>query len=62
MKIYQLCKTVTAKGTFFFIDGKRVSRDKFQECKFGRRMDCFFTRATRHSVKDFMSVYSTTEG
>lgn len=60
MKTLQLCRTVTANGTFFYIDGKRVTLEAFQLAKFGRRQDCFVTRSTRHAVKDFSTVYIPT--
>ena len=51
---FQLCRTVTSKGEFFFVDSKRVTRAQFSETKFMRRLDCFVTRATRFAVRDFM--------
>ena len=58
MKTHQLCQTVTAKGKFYYIDGKRVSFDAFVEFKFGRRMDSFVTRVSPHAVKNFSTVYT----
>lgn len=57
MTTLQLCQTVTGKGTFYYIDGKRVSRDSFLAAKFQRRMDSFVTRVERHAVKNFSTVY-----
>jgi len=58
MTCIQLCHTVTAKGHFYFIDSKRVSRDEFLAAKFQRRQDCFITRATKHAVRNFSTVYA----
>lgn len=57
MQVLQLCQTVTAKGTFYYIDGRRVSRDSFLLAKFQRRIDCFITRVEKHAVKNFSTVY-----
>lgn len=57
MKILQLCHTVTAKGHFYYIDSKRVSRDAFLTAKFWRRQDCFITRQGPTFVKNFSTVY-----
>ena len=54
----QLCRTVTAKGTFYYINGRRVARDSFITAKFQRRQDCFVTRVSKHAVKDFSTVYA----
>lgn len=58
MTTHQLLQTVTAKGTFYFINGKRVSRDTFIEFKFQRRQDCFITRSTPQAVRNFSTVYA----
>ena len=57
MQALQLCQTITRNGTFYYIDGKRVSRDSFLTAKFQRRMDSFVTRVERHAVKNFSTVY-----
>lgn len=56
MKTFQLLRTVTDKGTRYYIDGKRVSLEAFQDIKFRRRQDCFITRATRKAVRDYSTV------
>jgi len=48
---------VTSKGHFYFINGKRVVRDEFLAAKFQRRQDCFVTRATKYTVRNFSTVY-----
>jgi len=53
----QLCQTVTAKGTFYFVDSKRVSRDTFLAAKFQRRQDSFITRVEKNAVRNFSNVY-----
>ncbi len=54
----QLCHTVTAKGAFYYVNGKRVTRDSFLAAKFQRRQDCFVTRVHKHAVKNFSKVYA----
>jgi len=49
----ELLRTVTAKGERFYINSKRVSREAFITAKFGRRLDCFITRADRYAVRDY---------
>ena len=58
MKILELCHTVTAKGHFFYINGKRVTREAWQLAKFQRRMDCFITRVDQKAVRNFVTVYA----
>jgi hypothetical protein len=57
MKTLNLCHTITDKGHFYHIDGKRVSFEAFREAKFQRRQDSFITRATAKVVKNFSTVY-----
>lgn len=57
-KTYAFCQTVTATGKFYYIDGKRVSFDKFLEMKFQRRQDSFITRVSRSAVRNFSTVYA----
>lgn len=56
MKKLSLCRTVTNAGVRYYINGKRVSLEKFQTAKFRRRQDCFVTRATRDAVRDYSAV------
>ncbi len=58
MKTLNLCHTVTAKGHFYYVEGKRVSRDEFLTAKFQRRQDCFVTRVTKSAVRNFSTVYA----
>jgi hypothetical protein len=58
MKSIQLLHTVTASGHYYFIDSKRVTRDAFLAAKFQRRQDCFFTRVSKKSVRNYSNVYT----
>ncbi len=49
----QLLQTVTAKGTFYYIEGKRVSREAFITAKFQKRLDCFITRVSTKAVRNW---------
>ncbi len=48
-----LLHTVTKNGQFFFINSKRVSREKYLETKHGKRLDCFVTRVTQKAVRNY---------
>lgn len=58
MKIIQLLHTVTSKGHRYYVDGRRVSLDAFCAAKFGRRQDCFITRANKFAVRNYSTVYA----
>lgn len=57
MQTTEICHTVTSKGHFYYINGKRVSREAVIEAKHGRRQDCFVTRATKKAVRNYSTVY-----
>ena len=55
---HQLARVTTARGTRYYIDGRRVSRDAMIDAKHGpgKRQDCFATRADRHAVRDYSTL------
>ena len=52
----QLLETVTANGKFYYVDSRRVSREKFIETKSGKRLDCFITRVSKHAIRNWCSA------
>ena len=51
-----LLQTVTARGTFYYIDGKRVSRDAAISAKFQKRLSCFITRVSKNAVRNWCTI------
>jgi len=39
----QLIKTVTTRGTRYYINGRRVTRDAYDTAKIGKRLECLQT-------------------
>ena len=55
----QLLKTKTPKGEFHFVDGKRVSREKYMDLKTGpgKTLDTFLTKTAPNGVvRQFCSL------
>lgn len=52
---HQLTRVTTARGTRYYIDGRRVTRDAMIDAKHGpgKRQDCYITRADRHAVRQY---------
>lgn len=48
-----LLHTVTSNGHFYFVNSRRVSRTAFLDTKAGKRLDCFITRVTKTSVRNW---------
>lgn len=46
----QLLHTKTLKGSFYFINGKRVNKDAFELAKFWRRVDTFITQIDKNGI------------
>lgn len=61
MKRHQLLKTTTAKGTRYYVDSRRVSREAFLEIKSGpnKRQDCFITRSDKAGTRDYSCLTIT---
>ena len=39
----QLIKTATTRGTRYYINGRRVTRDAYDLAKMGKRLECLHT-------------------
>lgn len=53
----QLLKTTTATCTRYFIDGKRVTYDSYDEAKFGKTLYSFVTRtAPNGTVRQWVNA------
>jgi hypothetical protein len=48
-----LLRTITPKGTRYFINSKRVTRDKYDEAKFGRTLSCIQTNINKGTTRQY---------
>lgn len=48
-----MLRTITPKGTFYFVNSRRVSRDQFNETQFGRRLECFQTTIKNGIIRHY---------
>lgn len=53
MKSFQLCRTITNKGEFYFVNSRRVTKDKFEETKFWMRMSCLQTTIKKGIIRHY---------
>ena len=53
-----IAEIVTDSGKRYFINGKRVSHEDVIIAKFGKRLDCFVTRATAKVVRNYCVAHA----